>query len=174
MWLVQQRTELRSEVVTTVAQAVSLRQGFHFREARQLLERARQRVERAGPNDLRRWVDQARADENLVERLDNARTQAAKLVNTDGIFDPAAAEPLYISAFADAGLGRDGNDIAAVVAAVRARAVRAEIVAALDDWASLTEDLRRGNGCWQWPVAPIRTRCATACANQSCGWTPPG
>jgi eukaryotic-like serine/threonine-protein kinase len=152
VWLVQQRAELRNEVVTILAQAVSLRQGFHFREARQLLERARQRVERAGPNDLRRWVDQARADENLVERLDDARSQAAKLVNTDGIFDPAAAEPLYISAFADAGLGRDGDDSAAVVAAVRARAVRAEIVAALDDWASLTEDLRRR----EWLLAVAR------------------
>ena len=109
VWLVQQRAELRNEVVTTVAQAVSLRQGFHFREARQLLERARQRVERAGPDDLRRQVDQARADVNLAERLDDARTQAAKLVDTDGIFDPAAAEPLYMSAFADAGLGRDGR-----------------------------------------------------------------
>ena len=119
VWLVQQRAELRNEVLTTVAQAESLRQGFHFREARQLLERARQRVARAGPDDLRRWVDQARADENLVERLDDARSQAAKLVNTDGIFSPAAAEPLYISAFADAGLARVGDDIGAVVAAVR-------------------------------------------------------
>ncbi len=152
VWLVQQRAELRNEVVTTVAQAVSLRQGFHFHEARQLLEQARQRVERAGPDDLRRWVDQARADVNLAERLDDARTQAAKLVDTDGIFDPAAAEPLYVSAFADAGLGRDGDDSAAVVAAVRARAVRAEIVAALDDWASLTPDLRRR----EWLLAVAR------------------
>ena len=57
VWLVQQRAELRNEVVTTVAQAVSLRQGFHFHEARQLLEQVRQRVERAGPDDLRRQVD---------------------------------------------------------------------------------------------------------------------
>jgi tetratricopeptide (TPR) repeat protein/tRNA A-37 threonylcarbamoyl transferase component Bud32 len=152
VWLMQQRAELRNEVVATVAQAVSLRQGFHFRAARQLLARSRQRVERRGPDDLRRWVDQARADVNLVERLDDARTQAAKLVDTDGIFSPAAAEPLYISAFADAGLGRDGDDIAAVVAAVRARAVRGEIVAALDDWASLTEDLRRR----EWLLAVAR------------------
>ena len=72
--------ELRNEVVTTVAQAVSLRQGFHFREARQLLEQVRQRVEPAGPDDLRRQVDQARADLNLAERLDAARIQAATLV----------------------------------------------------------------------------------------------
>ena len=60
-----------------------------------------------------------------------------------GLFDLSAAEPLYRSALADAGLGRDGDDIEAVAAAVRASAVRAEIVAALDDWASITVDLRR-------------------------------
>ena len=81
VWLVQQRAELRNEVVTTVAQAVSLRQGFHFHEARQLLEQVRQRVERAGPDDLRRQVDQARADVILAQRLDDARTRAAKLVD---------------------------------------------------------------------------------------------
>ena len=148
----QQRAELRNEVVTTVAQAVSLRQGFHFHEARQLLEQVRQRVERAGPDDLRRQVDQARADVILAQRLDDARTRAATLVDTDGIFDPAEAEPLYLSAFADAGLGRDGDDSEAVVAAVRASAVREEIVAALDDWASITPDLRRR----EWLLAVAR------------------
>src|SRR5262249_31905708 len=114
-----------NEVVTTVAQAVSLRQGFHFHEARQLLEQVRQRVGRAGPDDLRRQVDQARAELILAQRLDDARTQAAELVDTDGGFDPAAAEPLYLSAFAYAGLGRDGDDSEAVAATVRASALRA-------------------------------------------------
>ncbi len=88
----------------------------------------------------------------LAQRLDDARTRAAKLVDPDGIFDPAAAEPLYMSAFADAGLGRDGDDSEAVAAAVRASAVRGEIVAALDDWASMTPDLRRR----EWLLAVAR------------------
>ncbi len=143
VWLVKQRAELRKEVVTTVAQAVSLRQRFHFHEARELLEQARQRVEPAGPKDLRRQVDQARADVILTQRLDDARAQAATLVDAEGINDPATAEPLYLSAFADAGLGREGDDSQAIAATVRGRAVRAEIVAALDDWASMTRDLGR-------------------------------
>jgi tetratricopeptide (TPR) repeat protein len=151
VWLVQQRAELRNEVITTVAQAVSLRQRSHFHEARQLLEQARQRVERSGPDDLRRQVDQARADMDLAQRLDDARTRAASLV--DGIFDPAGAEPLYSSAFAEAGLGRDGDKIEAVAAAVRASPLRAEIVAALDDWASMTPNLRRR----EWLLAVARS-----------------
>ena len=106
----------------------------------------------AGPDDLRRQVDRARADVILVERLDDARTRAAKLVKPNGIFDPAESEPLYLSAFADAGLGRDGDDSEAVVAAVRDSAVRGEIVAALDDWASITPDLRRR----EWLLAVAR------------------
>ena len=143
VWFVQQRAELRNDVLTTVAQAARLREGFHFHEARQLLEQVGQRVDRAGSKDLRRQVNQATADVNLAQRLDNARTRAAALAHVDGIFDLAAVEPMYLSAFADAGLGREGDDSQAIAAAVRGRAVRPELVAALDDWASITADLRR-------------------------------
>jgi tetratricopeptide (TPR) repeat protein len=141
VWLVRQRAELRNEVGTTVAQAASLRQGFHFREARQLLEQARQRLEPAGPDDLRRRVDQGRADLDLVEHLDAARIQAPMLV--EGKFEPASAEPMYATAFAQAGLAREGDDSQAVAAVVQQSAVRTEIVAALDDWASITRNQSR-------------------------------
>src|SRR5205807_182292 len=76
VWLVQQRArhdaEMRNDVGTAVAQAERLRKGFHFREARELLEQARQRLEPAGPDDLRRQVEQAQAYLNLAERLDTA------------------------------------------------------------------------------------------------------
>jgi serine/threonine-protein kinase len=152
MWAAQQRgerraeaaqrdRELRIEVGTFVSQAATLRQGFHFQEAQQLLTQARQRLEMAGPDDLRGKVRQAGDDLDLAVRLDGARAQAATLV--DGRYEPAGAEPLYASAFADSGLGREGDDCAAVAARARGSAVRAEIVAALDDWASITPDLRR-------------------------------
>ncbi len=102
-----------------------------------------------GPDDLRRRVDQGRADLDLAEHLDTARLQEAALV--EGRYDPAGAEPLYASAFAEAGLGREGDDIEAVASAVRASAVRAEIVAALDDWASITSD--RSRRAWLLAVA---------------------
>jgi serine/threonine-protein kinase len=163
VWFVQQRAErraeaaqrdleLRNEIGTAVAQAVNLRQGFHFHEARELLEQARQRLEPAGPDDLRRQAEQCRADLDLAELLDAARLarlQAAAVVG--GRFDPARVEPQYASAFAEAGLGREGDDSEAVAARVRESAVRAEIVAALDDWASITPD--RGRRAWLLAVA---------------------
>jgi serine/threonine-protein kinase len=139
VWLVEQqaerRADLRNEVGTAVAQAESFRKRFHFREARQLLEGARQRLGPAGPDNLRRQVDRAMADLELAEDLDTARMRAATALG--GGF-AAAAEPLYEEAFATAGLGRPGDDSEAVAARVRGSAVCAEIVAALDDWASIT------------------------------------
>jgi serine/threonine-protein kinase len=152
VWLVQQRAErraeaarhdaeLRTEVGTAVAQGVSLRQGLHFREARELLEQARRRLGPAGPDDLRRRVDQGRADLDLAEHLDAARLKAATWV--EGKFDQAGAARDYAAAFGQARLGRPGDAVAAVAARLRASAVRAQLVAALDDWASWTQSPAR-------------------------------
>jgi tetratricopeptide (TPR) repeat protein/tRNA A-37 threonylcarbamoyl transferase component Bud32 len=141
MSLVQRRAELHNDVATAVAQAERFRKGFHFREARESLERVRQRLEPAGPDDLRRQLEQAQADLNLAERLDAARIKAATLAGgKDGL---VVAEPLYVSAFAEAGLGREGDDSKAVSARVRDSALSAELIAALDDWASITADRSR-------------------------------
>jgi tetratricopeptide (TPR) repeat protein len=160
VWLVRQHAErraeaarrdreLRQEVGTALAQAASFRKGLHFREARELVEQAGELAGPAGPDDLRRQVEQSRADLALAERLDAARLQGATLV--EGKFDPTRAEPLYAAALAEAGFGREGDDVAAVAARVQDSAVRAEIVAALDDWAGITKD--RGRRAWLLAVA---------------------
>jgi serine/threonine-protein kinase len=138
---IRQDAELRNEVGTAVAQAVSLRKGVHFREARELLEQARRRLEPAGPDDLHSQVNQGRADLDLAERLDAARIEAATRLG--GMHGLEVAEPLYASAFAEAGLGRDGDDVEAVAARVRGSALCPELVAVLDDWAGITPDTRR-------------------------------
>ncbi len=153
VWLVQQRArhgaEMRNDVATAVAQAERLRKGFHFREARESLENVRLRLEPAGPDELRRRVEQNQADLNLAERLDAIRIKAATLVGgKDGL---AVAEPLYVSAFAQARLGQLGDDSKAVSARVRDSALSGELIAALDDWASITAD--RGRREWLLAVA---------------------
>jgi tetratricopeptide (TPR) repeat protein/tRNA A-37 threonylcarbamoyl transferase component Bud32 len=147
---VRQAEELRKEVGTALDQAVSFRKGFHFHQARELLEQARQRLEPAGPDYLRRRVKQARADLNLAEKLDAARLEGATL--GEGKDDFSAGERLYAAAFAEAGLGREGDDIAALAARVRGSAVREEILGALDDWASITKQRARR----QWLLAVAR------------------
>ncbi len=99
---------------------------------------------------MRRQVDQARADLELVEILDNARLQTNSPVK--GRFEVGWADPLYAAAFANAGLGQPGDDSAAVAARVRDSAVRADIIAALDDWAGATADPARR----RWLLAVAR------------------
>jgi serine/threonine-protein kinase len=137
----ERQAELRNEVGTAVDQALNLRKGFHFQEAQKLLEQARQRLEPAGPDDLRGRIDRAQADLKLVKNLDAARQCAATFV--EGRFGPAGAEALYKETLAKAGLGHLGDDSEAVAARIRDSAVPNEIVAALDDWASITEDPAR-------------------------------
>jgi eukaryotic-like serine/threonine-protein kinase len=153
VWFVQQRArhdaEMRNDVGTAVTQAERLRKGFHFRVARESLEQVRQRLEPAGPDDLRRQVERAQAVLNLAERLDAARISSATLMG--GKFGVTVAEPLYVSAFAEAGLGREGDDSKAVSARVRDSALSAQLIAALDDWASITAD--RGRREWLLAVA---------------------
>ena len=167
-WLLQQRAErraeLRSEVGTAVAQAVSLRRGFHFHEARELLEQARQQLGPAGPDDVRRQVEQARDDLKLAESLDTARMRAATPV--EGRFKTAGAESLYAEALYEETLTKAGlspsTDCDEAATRMRNSAVSAEIVAALDDWASITPDPARR--AWLLAVArgadpdPLRDR----------------
>jgi serine/threonine-protein kinase len=145
VWRVQQRAQRRAElgheVGTALVQAERLRKGFHFHEARELLEQARQQVNRAGPADLGERVNQAWDNLLLVENLDAARLRASSLVA--GKFDPAGADPLYEQTFAQAGLGAPGDDSHAIAARVRNSPLRAEIVGGLDNWASITQDQPR-------------------------------
>ena len=156
----ERRAELRTGVRTAVDQALSLRNGFHFQEARALLEQARQRLGPAGPDTLRRQVDQAQADLKLVENLDAARLRAAMPV--EGGSGPIEAGLLYQEIMRSSGLGRLDEESAVVAERVRASSVRAEIVAALDDWAGTTPDESRR--AWLLAVAraadpdPIRDR----------------
>ena len=83
-------------------------------------------------------MDQGLADLYLAERLDAARVKAATARRQQ--FDLARVELLYASAFAEAGLGREGDDVEAVAANVQKSAVSEEVIAALDDWAAVTRD----------------------------------
>lgn len=144
-WLLQQhaerRAELRSDIGASVIQASNLRQKYHFSEARELLMQAAQRLRQAGPEDLRKHVERATADLELVETLDKARQRAAIIVG--GRFDRAGAEPLYFEALAQSGLGWPNDESGVVATRVRRSPVRTEIIAALHDWASVTSDHTR-------------------------------
>jgi serine/threonine-protein kinase len=150
LWLQHQRAErqteearqaeaLRRGVQAALEQAIRLRQAGHFAESREVLQHARERLGTDGPDDLCRQVDQALADTGLAKRLDAARQRALTELG-GGKVDFAGAAKEYAAALKEAGLGREGEGAEVVAARVRASAVWAEVVAALDDWASIAGD----------------------------------
>jgi serine/threonine-protein kinase len=160
IWFLQQRAErraeatlhdaqLENEVMATITQAESLRQGYYFREARELLKQAQENMP-LGHQDLHQRVNQARIDLDVVELLDKARTRAELPV--EGKISSAAAEPLFFSALAKAGLGREGDDVDSLAKAVQKSEVRGEIIAGFDNWASVTPNLKRRT----WLLAAAR------------------
>jgi serine/threonine-protein kinase len=131
-------TRQRQAVEAALGKADELRQQARWAEARAILEETHNRLGESGPADLRRRIDQATADLNLIDRLEKIRLERATLVQ--GQFDHRAADRRYADAFRQAGLGEEGQPAEAVAARVRASAVAAHLVAALDDWAAWTTD----------------------------------
>ncbi len=119
----------RQEVESALQQVADLWQQGRYAEARAVLER----LGDAGADDLRRRLDQARADLGLSKRLADIRLQRASHVAGDA-FDCGALARDYAQAFADAGLVLDGDE-AALVVRIRGSAIHEQLVAALDDWA---------------------------------------
>jgi tetratricopeptide (TPR) repeat protein/tRNA A-37 threonylcarbamoyl transferase component Bud32 len=112
-------------------------------EARALLEPARPRVGGVGTAHLHERLRQAERDLDLMERLEAIRLQRIHLV--EGEIDRAGADRKYAEAFAEEGLGREGDDVREVARAVKERgaALEGALVAALDAWAADAPPQRR-------------------------------
>jgi serine/threonine-protein kinase len=130
--------EQRQAVEFALDKAAGLRQQARWAEAQAVLGQARRGLGDAGARDLRRRLDEADAELDLVNRLDALRQRRATWV--EGHFDFRAAAPHYAAVFRQAGLGEVGDDEAAAAARVRASGVAGPLVAALDDWALVAED----------------------------------
>ncbi len=118
--------------------------GSEWAAARTALERAKARLgsgdtpDRTGSTgSLHARVQVGERDLALVARLDAIRLQRAAVL--DGRFDlrrnRARADADYETAFRAAGLGGPGDDPTEVAARIAGSAIRAALVAALDDWA---------------------------------------
>jgi serine/threonine-protein kinase len=131
----------RQAVEAALDKARGLQQQARWAETRAVLEQTRDRLGEAGPEDLRRRVEQAMTDLALVDRLEAVRLKFSTLVG--GKFDIRGADRDYAEAFRGADLSAEGDDPATVAARVRDSAVGEQLVAALDDWAAVTEDVSR-------------------------------
>jgi serine/threonine-protein kinase len=94
-----------------------------------------------GPTDLRRRLDQALADLDLVDRLDTIRLNKATIAAHR--LDLSGTDQDYSRAFQEFGVAAEGEEPERVAERVHGSAVRDRLVLALDDWANLTGGARQ-------------------------------
>jgi serine/threonine-protein kinase len=133
-WFMVRRAHLREAVGADFKEAAEFRDRARWGDARKALNRAEERLNWAGCNDLDRQLTQVRRDLDLVIRLDGIRLKRA--TRGELFFYKVQANRDYAEAFEQEGLGKYHDPPAKVAAAVRASAVRRALVAALDDWAN--------------------------------------
>ncbi len=93
-----------------------------------------------------------RRDLVMAGRLQEARLQGTAL--KDGHFDGQAIDAAYAGAFGGYGLELDGLDPLVAAEQVRARPIRRQLVAALDEWATIRKGLKREG--WRHRLAVAR------------------
>jgi tetratricopeptide (TPR) repeat protein len=130
-----EEAEAARAVDADLQRAEALRQEGRWGEALALVELARQRLPH-GDEERRRRAEQARADVQLLRRLEQVRLDEAE-VAADGNFGTAQAGPAYADAFRAYGLDLEKLEPAAAAERLRASGLGEPLTAALDDWAGL-------------------------------------
>jgi tetratricopeptide (TPR) repeat protein len=163
-WSYERRARLRADVEGDLAEAERWQAEEKWAEARTAAERAGGRLGGAGPEDLQRRQRRLRDDLAMIERLEGIRLAQAAV--SGGRFDRAAALTKYPAAFRDFGLDVLALEPDEAARRVRASAIRAQLVAALDDWLLLLHDARDGDAArllevvqqadGDGPLAPLR------------------
>ena len=148
-WVIGQRSQTARAVEASLRRTVRLQQQSDLPGAREDLKQAELQLGHDGPARLRRLLDHARRDQQLLERLEAIRMTRSTFVEgrdnhaADVRFDNARADREYQAAFLNAGLGTPPDDPDGAAQRVKASAVRAPLVAALDDWAACSPDAAR-------------------------------
>jgi serine/threonine-protein kinase len=113
-----------------LAFVIRLEERGRFDEARGILQQLD-----PGTGHLRKQIELARANLDLVERLEAIRLDSGYFVHGDNI-DYEESSRRYIAAFREWGLGDLRDDPDRVAARLNALPVHKALVAALDDWAA--------------------------------------
>jgi tetratricopeptide (TPR) repeat protein len=147
-WGWQQRQVATKRVVAEYLQrAELLQEQGRWDEAAQVLARAEERLAGGGPAGRREQVRRLRDEADWVAELEEARLRATE-TGPDQRFASnfAIADRAHQEAFARRGLDFDTLGPEEATARIRASAVRARLVEALDVWADVRERWRAGSG----------------------------
>jgi tetratricopeptide (TPR) repeat protein len=138
----RQRVQAEVAARQVANQAEDLFRRRRLPEAEAVARRAADLLPRFGGNaGLRRQIENMLADFTLLRRLEDARLERLnnQLDATD--IDSGPSRAAFAAAFREEyGVDVLGGDEAVVLAELERRAVRAELIAALDDWSVETKD----------------------------------
>ena len=141
LWLASDRAATVRAVEEDLNDVLRYQRSANWRAAAAALDRARFRLGNRDSADLRRRLEHAARDSELMDRLEairvdrtggNARTAEFRDVNK-----------AYAGALVPAGFADLSEPPAATAARVRESNVRPAIIAGLDDWSQSTDDPRR-------------------------------
>jgi serine/threonine protein kinase/Flp pilus assembly protein TadD len=140
-WRMQQRVVAESQTELALAEAQRFEDAGNWPEALLAAQRAEPLL-KAGLLDagLRRRVQERLDDLKMVKRLEEIRLQKAPAKEVH--FDTAQADPAYAQAFRDYGIDVAALGAAEAAGRIRARGIRVELAAALDDWADVCRKTR--------------------------------
>ncbi|MCI0465295.1 MAG: serine/threonine-protein kinase, partial [Gemmataceae bacterium] len=136
--LALQKQQARVRVVDALAQLPALRQRFLWDEAEVILKRAEWEAKDLGLEELQPQVQQAQTDLGMAARLDQIRVDRA--LTLDHRRDFTGTVLAYREAFRSHGLDLEMADAAELAGQIQGSAIREELVAALDVWASLDNE----------------------------------
>jgi serine/threonine protein kinase len=158
-WSVRDRATRREEtaraVESALANASQLQEEGRWTDALRAAQRAEALIDLGGGSDeLRKRVQDAVTDLEMVERLDRIRLEQTAV--KDGHFDHGLGDALYERAFHDYDIEVDTPEPAEAAERVRARSIRAELTAALDEWAYVRSLARKDDASWKRILAVAR------------------
>jgi serine/threonine-protein kinase len=131
--------EVERAAAADLDEALSLTNEGKYAEARLALQRAEGRLAGGGPEALTARAGELRADLDALDAFDEARLEATA-VKADGGYDFGQGTRRYAAAFAALGIPVAELNESEAAARVARRAIREQLVAALDDWASWAAD----------------------------------
>jgi serine/threonine-protein kinase len=136
--VVRAHTEQERAVRADLEEVVRLLREWKIADAHTVLVRAEGRLGGDGSVPLSAEVQQLRDNLSVARELEQIRLRKATIV--DGGFNDASAARDYAALFRDRELGKPGEDPELLAERIGASPIRAQLVAALDDWALTTRD----------------------------------
>ena len=137
----REEARLRSTAEASLLQVEHLQGQARWSDASIVLAEMETNLQDRSPPDLRKKIEESKADLALVSKLDDIRLSRSTTLK--GELRLAESDEAYHAAFKAAGLDIDGGDLEVVADKVAESNIEAPLIAALDDWAACTADPKR-------------------------------